>query len=379
MDAFFAAVEERDKPRLKGLPIVVGADPKNGLGRGVVSTANYKAREYGIHSAQPISIAWRLSEEAVRKGKPAAVFLEPNFRAYSETSGKIMDYLRTKADIVEEASIDEAYLEISSPKICHPDPPAGGEGSLQDSSSDSGRTQNDLWNDAMKLAKEIKKNIKATQKLTCSIGIGPNKLIAKIAASRQKPDGLTIVKPDGVQNFLDPLSVKEIPGIGPKSQEVLVREGVRTIQDLRKLSKEKLNELFGKWGLDMYERAQGIDESPVTAEYEAKSIGEQETYEKDTLDSSFLLSRIKELSKSVYDRTRKERFLFKTVSITVRFHDFETKTRAHTLDKPSADITTLEHQTLQLFLPFLDNRENPEKKLIRLLGVRVEKLSAPVK
>jgi len=351
MDAFFAAVEERDKPRLKGQPIVVGADPKGGAGRGVVSTANYKAREYGIHSAQPISIAWRLSEEAARKGKPRAVFLEPDFKAYSRVSKAIMDYLRTKADILEQASIDEAYIEKSKFK-----------------------NQNAKWEEAISLAKEIKEHIKKAQQLTCSIGIGPNKLIAKIAAGRQKPDGLTIVKPEETQKFLDPLPVREIPGIGPKSEETLLKLGITTIKQLQQLQREQLSELFGKWGEDMHLKAQGIDESPVTAEYEAQSIGEQETYEKDTLDSNFLVNRIKELSKSVFVRVKEEGFLFRTISITVRFHDFETKTRAHTLDKPTADITALEHQALQLFLPFLDSRENPKKKLIRLFGMRVEKL-----
>lgn len=372
MDAFFAAVEERDKPRLKGQPIVVGADPKGGQGRGVVSTANYKAREYGIHSAQPISIAWRLSEEAARKGKPRAVFLEPDFRNYSETSKAIMDYLRTKGETLEQASIDEAYLEIKTDNL-----------SSEGGSSYGGQLTTDnkenFWKRIEEKAKEIKREILKNQKLTCSVGIGPNKLIAKIAAGRHKPDGLTIVKPDEIQKFLDPLPVREIPGIGPKSQEILLRQGVRTIEDLRKLSEEKLKNLFGKWGLDMYKKAQGIDESLVTAEYETKSIGEQETYDTDTLDSNFLVGRIKALAQSVFKTVQREGFLFKTVSITVRFEDFETKTRAHTFSEPVADIKALEHQALQLFLPFLDQRENPRKKLIRLLGVRVEKLSLSVK
>ena len=390
MDAFFAAVEERERPRIRGLPIVVGADPKGGVGRGVVSTANYKAREYGIRSAQPISIAWRLSEEAARQGKPRAVFLEPNFRLYSAVSREIMEYLRTKADAFEPASIDEAYLQISSLTVRH------SERKRRISKDSSGFSpQNDLWNEAGEIAKEIKRYILKNQKLTCSIGIGPNKLIAKIAAGRQKPDGLTIVKPDEVQNFLDPLSVREIPGIGPKSEETLAKIGIRTIQQLRQLERERLGELFGKprrtiniskmksgsrplrasgWGLDMWRKAQGIDESPVQEEYGTKSIGEQETYEKDTLNSNFLIGRLKELSQSVFKTIEKEEFSFKTVSIIVRFHDFETKTRAHTLDKPVQDGKILEAEALQLFLPFLDTRENPKKKMIRLLGVRVEKL-----
>ncbi len=352
MDAFFAAIEERDKPRLKGLPIVVGADPKGGAGRGVVSTANYKAREYGIKSALPISEAWRRSEEAARQGKPRAVFLGGSFSRYREVSREIMDYLRTQAAVVEEASIDEAYIEKSKFK-----------------------NQNATWEEAEELAKKIKKHIWETQKLAGSIGIGPNKLIAKIASGFKKPDGLTVVRREEVQAFLDPLTVREIPGIGPKSGEILAKLGVRTIRDLRGLSREKLRELFGKWGEEMYEKSRGINESPVVADYEMKSIGEQETFERDTLDPNFLLGRLKEHAVSVHRRLAREQFLFRTVSIVVRFEDFETKTRVHTFRNATDDGKAIESTTLMLFMPFLDSRENPGRKRIRLLGVRVEKLS----
>ncbi|HEY4475844.1 MAG TPA: DNA polymerase IV [Candidatus Paceibacterota bacterium] len=351
MDAFFAAVEERERSRLKGMPIVVGADPKGGVGRGVVSTANYKAREYGIRSALPISTAWRLSEEAAKKGKPRVVFLEPNFRLYSAVSQEIMEYLRTKADAFEPASIDEVYIEKSKFK-----------------------DQNAKWEEAEELAREIKKHIKETQLLTCSIGIGPNKLVAKIAAGRQKPDGLIIVKPEEVQDFLDPLSAREIPGIGPKSEEALLKIGVRTIQDLRKLSQVRLEEMFGRWGTEMWRKAQGIDESPVMEEYETKSIGEQETFDVDTLDSNLLIAKLRAIAESVFKTAVRDGFMFRTISIVVRFHDFETKTRAHTLLKPVQDLKILETEALQLFLLFLDARENPRHKRIRLLGVRIEKL-----
>ncbi len=355
MDAFFASVEERDKPRLRGLPIVVGADPKGGAGRGVVSTANYKAREYGIKSAMPISEAWRKSEIAFQEGKPRAIFLEGSFRRYAEVSEEIMNYLRSLGGTVEQASVDEAYIELN-PK------------------SEYRNSKHDDWKYAEEKAREIKEHIKKKQGLTCSIGIGPNKLIAKIAAGREKPDGFTIVRSEQVQDFLDPLSAKEIPGIGPKSYEALERHGVKTIRDLRTLSEGKLNELFGKWGSEMFRKARGIDDSPLVEEREAKSIGEQETYERDTLDPNFLVGRLKELSAAVAKRLKSEGFSFRTVSIIVRFADFETKTRAHTIAAPANDVKTIEREALGLFLPFLDKRENPQKKLVRLLGVRVEKL-----
>lgn len=367
MDAFFAAVEERDRPRLKGMPIVVGADPKEGYGRGVVSTANYAARKYGIRSALPISTAWRLSEEAAKKGLPRAVFLEPDFKKYSAASNAIMEYLRTLGK-VEQASVDEAYIQLEELETLNSKFEILNKSKTQN-------PKNDVWEKAVEKTKAIKDYIKTTQKLTCSIGIGPNKLVAKIAAGMEKPDGLTVVRPEKIQVFLDPLSAREIPGIGPKSGEILEHLNIRTIEQLRKLPKEKLIELFGKWGSDMYAKARGIDDSPVTEEYETKSIGEQETYDTDTLESVFLTRRIKALSESVFKRLGKENFLFRTVSIIVRFSDFETKTRSRTLQKAVRDRKILETTALQLFLPFLDQRENPKKKRVRLLGVRAEKLT----
>ncbi|MFY9461770.1 MAG: DNA polymerase IV [Candidatus Sungiibacteriota bacterium] len=355
MDAFFAAVEERDKPWLRGKPVVVGADPKGGKGRGVVSTANYKAREYGIHSALPISQAWRLSEKAAREGKPRAYFLGGDFGNYAKVSEEIMAILRKRGDKIEPASIDEAYLEVKIPKH-----------KLQ--------ITNDEWKHAEHLARQIKKEVFQKEKLTASIGVGPNKLIAKMASGMNKPDGLTIVRPDDVQKFLDPQPVEAIPGIGPKSGRHLQNKGIKTIADLRKISKRQLAEWFGKWGEDMYEKAHGIDESPVVEEYETKSIGEQETFEKDTLDPGFLIKILQGLCRSVFESVRKEKFVFKTVSIMVRFADFETKSRAHTVKKVIRDHKTFEAEVLKLFLPFLDKRENPKKKLIRLIGVRAEHL-----
>lgn len=356
MDAFFASVEECDKPWLKGKPIVVGADPKGGEGRGVVSTANYAARKYGIRSALPISTAWRLSEEAKRRGEEPAVFVGGNHKRYAEVSRAIMGYLRSVAEAVEEASVDEAYFELQSAKR-------------------ESQSADDMWQYTEAKAREIKEHIRKTQGLTCSIGIGPNKLIAKMASGMEKPDGLTVVRPEGVQEFLDPQPVQAIPGIGPKSAAVFERMWVRTIRDLRGLSEAELMERFGKWGNGMYRKARGIDDAPVVAEHEVKSIGEQETYEKDTLDPVFLTGRLKELARQVYARVKRGGFAgFRTVSITVRFADFETKTRAHTTSVLAAGAKNIETEAFQLFLPFLDKRENPRKKLIRLLGVRAEKL-----
>ncbi|MDO8585096.1 MAG: DNA polymerase IV [bacterium] len=347
MDAFFASVEERDKPWLKGKPIVVGADPKDGGGRGVVSTANYAARKYGIHSALPISTAWRLSEQARSEGKSPAVFLAGTYHKYSETSARIMDIMRRYVDKLEPASIDEAYADVSS---------AGS------------------YAKAKTIAGKIKKEIAAKEKLTCSVGIAPNKLISKIAAGSHKPNGLTVITEVEAQKFLDPLPAKEIPGIGPKSAAMLEQRGIRTIAELRGVGAEKLTDWFGKWGSEMNEKANGRDDSPVVEGYETKSIGEQETFEVDTRDATLLLGRLRAMCLAVATRATREGFQWKTVSITVRFGDFKTVSRAYTMKRYASNAKTLELEAVRLFLPFLDARENPKKKLIRLLGVRVEHL-----
>ena len=368
MDAFFAAVEERDRPRLKGKPIVVGADPQGGKGRGVVSTANYKAREYGIHSAMPITKAWELSQKAKKEGKPEAVFIEPTFHNYSEVSKKVFDIVlqtieqvypsKFSVENLERASIDEAFLDLSQLRSMEK---------------------------AEEICRELKQEIKSKEKLTCSIGVGPNKLIAKIASDFKKPDGLTVISENKVAEFLDPLPIRKIPGIGPKTEILLKNLGVKTINDLRRLPKEKLEKLLGKWGVSLYKKARGEDDSLVGEFNEIKSISEQETFSQDTLDPNFILSRLKLLCVSVFRsfsakggssfRGQKSGFKsYKTITITVRFSGFETKNRSHTLKSEARDLFTLEFEAMRLISPFFDARENPKKKRIRLIGVRIEKM-----
>ncbi len=348
MDAFFAAIEERDHPKLKGLPLVVGADPGGGKGRGVVSTANYPARAYGIHSAMPISRAWKLSEAARRRGQPAAVFVRVNYRRYAEVSERIMAILRRFAPVVEEAGIDEAYFDLS---------------------------QAGSFAAAREICRQIKAEIRSRENLTASIGLGPNKLIAKIASDFQKPDGLTVVTPEQAEDFLAPLPVRKIPGIGPKTEKLLADLGVKTVQDLKKYSAVELEEMFGKWGPELYERLRGRHESPLVTAWEPKSVGEQETFETDTLDLQFIFTRLWVMCREVWRRLTAEGFkTFRTVVLTVRFADFDTRSRSHTLAEPTESLRTLRFEAMKLFMPFLDRRENPKRKLIRLIGVRVEKL-----
>ena len=349
MDAFFAAIEERDNPRFKGRPIVIGADPAGGRGRGVVSTASYKAREYGIRSALPISTAWRYAEDARKAGKPQTVFLDVDMKKYARVSGEVISIVRRHAPLVEQASVDEAYLDLSF---------AGS------------------FPAAVKIVRAMKKEISEKERLTCSVGVGPNKLIAKIASDMQKPDGLTVVLPEETEKFLEPLPIRKIPGIGPKTETELNRLGVKLVRDLKKFSLPDLKDYFGKWGAGMYARVRGEDDSPVAEDYEAKSIGEQDTFAEDTRDPNFITERLTALAAGVFKEFRKSGFkTYRTVVLTVRFEGFITKTKSHTLAKAASDLATLRFEALKLAMPFLDKRENPEQKKIRLVGVRVEKLA----
>ncbi len=348
MDAFYAAVEERGNPDLRGRPVVVGADPKAGKGRGVVTTASYAARQYGIRSAMPISRAWRLAEAARRRGEPEAVFLPGNRRLYREVSQRIMLLLARGADSFEEASIDEAYLDLSSRE-------------------DFERAEDH--------ARALKAEIREQEGLTCSVGIAPNKLVAKIASDFKKPDGLTVIRLEEVQSFLDPLPIRVIPGIGPKTEVFLHEKAIRTIADLRSVERERLTEWFGKWGEELWRKSQGISESPVSNEWEPKSIGEQETFEEDTLEAAFILERARELAAAVFRRVLADGVrAFRTVTVTVRFANFVTTSRSHTAQVPLTTPEALDREVLRLLLPFLDARENPKRRLVRLIGVRAEKL-----
>jgi DNA polymerase IV (DinB-like DNA polymerase) len=332
MDYFFAQIEERENPQFKGKPVVVGADPKGGKGRGVVSTANYEARKYGIRSGMPISKAWQLC--------PNAIFLPVNIELYQKVSDEIMEIVKKYSPVYEIVSLDEAYLDISFCKN---------------------------WKEAENLGKKLKKEIFEKEKLTCTVGIGPNKTVAKLAAEKAKPNGLKVVKPDEVEKFLDPLDVDDLPGIGPKTAEKLRKIGINKIFELKKLSKEKLKEMFGKVGERIWERARGIDEEPVTSEEVIKSIGRQITFEKDTRNPKLIFGTFDRLIKEVYDELIENNFSFKTITVICRYKGFETHTKSKTLKEATDDFKILKREAKKLLLKFLI--EN--KKLVRLIGIRV--------
>ncbi len=336
MDAFFAAIEKRDNPALAAKPVIIGADPKGGAGRGVVSTACYIARKYGVYSAMPISQAYRLC--------PQAVFLRPDISRYKKVSQSVMEILVHYSTLLEVVSIDEAYLgfKLSS------------------------------YEKAKEIAQKIKKKIWEKEKLTASIGIGPNKLIAKIASDQNKPDGLTIVKPEEIERFLQSKNIRIIPGIGPKTAGKLGRIGIKTVEDLRKLSLERLEKIFGKRGKDIYLFSRGIDKRPIETKRQRKSIGKEITFEEDISSSRKIIEIALKLLQDVLQKAEKEKFKFSTLVVKIRYFDFETHTAQMKINKRTppgcTDLCTpgvYKRALLKLVLRFLG------KKKIRLVGVRL--------
>jgi len=335
MDQFFAAVEEREHPEYRDKPIVVGADPKEGKGRGVVSTCNYEARKYGVRSGMPITKAWKLC--------PQAVFLPVNYSLYLKVSARLMDILSKYVDKFESWGVDEAFLDVSS------------------------RVKD--YEEARRLALEIKKEIYEKEKLTCSIGVGPNKLVAKMTSDFQKPDGLTIVEEKDVKAFLDPLDVDKLLWVGRKTAQKLNQLGIKTIGDLARYDPSVLVEKFGVIGTQLYLFAQGIDRSEVGLRGPVKSIGRHLTFEEDTSDWAFVLQTLDKLCEEVYEEVKEYNFLFKTVTITVRYENFETHTHSKTLPFLTNRLEDFLKTAHELMQPYL----RPERK-IRLIGARVSNL-----
>ena len=333
MDSFFASVEVREHSELKGLPVVVGSDPKGGTGRGVVSTCSYEARKYGIHSAMPISRAYKLC--------PDAAFLPVNMGLYKEVSINVIEILRGFAEKFEQVSVDEAYLvpvEIFT------------------------------FDDAVICAHRIKDEIKSQEGITCSVGIGPNKLIAKIASGYQKPDGLTVVKHEDVREFLFPLQASIIPGIGKKTTDVLKVLGITKVEELANCDVQLLTERFGKMGIRMKQAAMGIDFGEVEEREGVKSISRHGTFEEDTNDLEKITKCVDMLADGVHSNLTKHHFTFRTITITVRFEDFTTYTRSKTVTIWTSDINVIKRTAIELLSEFLG------RKKLRLVGVGVSRL-----
>jgi DNA polymerase IV (archaeal DinB-like DNA polymerase) len=335
MDHFYTAVEERERHEIKGNPVIVGSDPKEGKGRGVVSTSNYEARKVGVRSGMPISQAWRLC--------PKAVYLPPNFPLYIKVSGEIMAIARKHAVKFEQWGIDETFLDVT--------------GKVGD------------WDEAEALARQIKQEIKDKENLTASIGVGPNKIIAKIASDFQKPDGLTIVKEVDVQSFLDPLPVRKLLWVGRKTEAKLKTLGINTIGDLARYDPTALSSIFGVIGLQMHLMAKGNDRSKVEERVGVKSVSHETTFEEDTSDSVAIVHALNELCEAVQKETTSQHLLFKTVTVKIRYQGFETHTKSKTLPRLTNRIEDLKKTASELIAKYIQ----PERKM-RLIGVRVSSL-----
>jgi DNA polymerase IV (DinB-like DNA polymerase) len=335
MDHFYTAVEERENPSIKGKPVVVGSDPKKGKGRGVVSTSNYEARAVGVRSGMPISQAWRLC--------PNAVYLPPNFPLYIKVSGEIMAIARAYAGKFEQWGIDEAFLDVTD--------------IVKD------------WAEAEALARQIKQEIKEKEHLTASIGAGPNKLIAKVASDFQKPDGLTVVREEDAEKFLEPLAVWKLLWVGRKTEARLKALGINTIGDLARYDPTALSSMFGVMGLQMHLSARGLDRSEVEERVGVKSVSHETTFEEDTADAALILQALDILCVEVQKETAEQKLLFKTVTIKIRYQGFETHTKAKTLPRLTSRVEDLKRTAHELLLPYLYT----ERK-IRLIGVRVSSL-----
>ena len=335
MDAFYSSVEQRENPILKDKAVIVGADPKEGKGHGVVMGCSYKARKSGVHSALPISQAFNLC--------PEGIYLRPNFTLYEQTSEQVMDILRQFAEKVEQMSIDEAFLDVT------------------------GRV-NDFV-EAAELAKRVKEGVKQRAQLTCSVGVAPSKSLAKIASDFKKPNGLTVVPPERVQEFLFPLPVTKISGVGKKSSEVLKQVNINTIGELANTHPSKLTELFGRYGTRLWQIANGIDDEEVVTSYSIKSVSSETTFEEDVVEKRKVMDAFTSLINDVHSRALSQNILFRTVGIKVRFEDFATFTRAKTHTRYTNEKQVIEDYVERLYSEF-----DTSGRKIRLVGVRVSNL-----
>ena len=332
MDAFFAAVEIRDNPKLKGKPVIIGSDPRKTGGRGVVSTCSYEARAFGIHSAMS-------SKEAYERC-PQAIFISGNYEKYTTVGQQIRAILKRYTDKIEPMSIDEAYLDVTENKL-----------SIKSAVKIARLIQQDIWNELQ---------------LTDSAGVSYNKFLAKMASDYQKPRGLTVILPDEAEDFLKQMDIAKFHGVGKKTVEKLHQMGVYTGTDLLEISEITLIDRFGRLGFDLYRKARGIDNSPVKSNRIRKSIGKEKTYSKilsldeDIKKELTLLSEKVALSLQKYEKSGK------IVILKIRYADFSTLTKRKTLNQQTQDSEEIAQSIIQLYETLSD-----KDKGVRLLGVTV--------
>lgn len=330
MDAFFAAIEVLDNPSLKGRPVIVGGPTS----RGVVSTASYEARSFGVHSAMPI---FKAKEKC-----PQGIFLPVRKGRYQEVSRKVVNILKDFTPLLEQVSIDEAYLDVTGCEA--------------------------LLGGADEIARHIKARIAKETGLTCSIGIAPNKFLAKVASDMHKPDGLTVLLPDEVDSFLSRLPAEKIPGVGKRTLEGLRHYGIKTVGDLKGFNKERLSKGFGKFGIRLHELARGIDDSPVVPFREVKSVSSEETLQSDTDDLTCLKALVASHADTVACRLRKEGFKARTISLKIKLDDFSEISKSLTISHSTDSSKIISDSAVKLLLNY------PLRRKVRLIGVALSNL-----
>lgn len=330
MDAYYASVEERDDPALVGRPVIVGGTVE---GRGVVAAANYAARKFGVHSAMSAARAKRLC--------PQAVVIRPRMQHYAAIAREIRGIFERYTPLIEPLSLDEAFLDVTGSEA--------------------------LFGPSETIARRIKSEIREELQLVASVGVAPNKFLAKIASDLRKPDGFVVVPPDGVEAFLDPLPVGRIWGVGKVTGRVFETLAIRTIGQLRALSSDELVSRFGSSGEHYWRLARGIDDRAVVPDREAKSISHETTFPEDIDDQEILRSWLVELAEQVGRRLRRHDLRGRTVDLKVRFSDFRIITRSVTLPEP----TNVTQQLVTAGLDLLDHRLPPKHLPVRLLGFGV--------
>ncbi|RMG21529.1 MAG: DNA polymerase IV [Bacteroidetes bacterium] len=331
MDAFYASVEQRDRPELRGRPVAVGGSRQ----RGVVAAASYEARAYGVHSAMPSVRAYRLC--------PTLVFVKPDFAKYKRISRQIRQIFLSYTELVEPLSLDEAYLDVS--------------------------TNKQGLDKASLIARRIKAEIFQQTQLTASAGISCNKFLAKVASGLHKPDGLTLILPERAEAFIEKLPIEKFHGIGKVTAEKMRRMGIRNGKDLKTRSELELVRHFGKAGRHFYLIARGIDQRPVVPNQPAKSIGAENTFASDITDAEAMLAMLRPLVDTVARRLQKSGTLAKTITLKIKYHDFTLKTRSKTFPTPLYSSSDILHVIQWL----LHQPALPEKP-VRLLGVYASKL-----
>ena len=335
MDAFFVSVEQVRDPSLIGKPVIVGGDPNGG--RGVVAAASYEARKYGIHSAMPVGRAKRLC--------PHAIFLRGTHGLYSRFSERIFAVLNRYSPLVEPMSLDEAYVDLTGCERLH------------------GPTT--------ETAVRIHNEIKTTVGINASVGMGANKLMAKIASGMSKPNGFLRILPGHEAAFLAPLPVGRIPGIGPKSVEEFKRMGIRTVRDLAALPLGLLEEAHGEWGTRLYKKARGISRSPVMKRDDTRSISRETTLDEDSTDPAFLESTLSWLVEKAASQLREEGLRARCVSLKLRYSDFKTVTRSNTLNEAACEDHVIFDTVADLFRKLFTPRTR-----VRLVGVGLTSLTS---